>query len=129
MSNNLQTYIGLADCNGLSSFMEDPIINSRLAVSIFGEKEAKEKEKQRSAMLNGMQMSAYYNSHRRTVVYQAKVTSDVADEIKELLANGGILDALIVLKDKAKEIGLLQGVPNAKKFWEQIPNPDLDPFG
>jgi hypothetical protein len=38
------------------------------------------------------------------------------------------LEALIVLKSQASEIGLLQGVPNAKKYWEQIPNPDLDPF-
>jgi uncharacterized protein (DUF2252 family) len=128
MNTNLETYIGLADCHGLSSFLEDPVINTRLMVSIFGEEEAKVKEKQRSSMLHGMQLSAYHNNQRRTVVYQAKVTKEVADEIKELMQDGEILDALIVLKDRATEIGLLQGVPNAKKFWEQIPNPDLDPF-
>ena len=129
MNNNLETYIGLADCHGLSSFLEDPIVNSgRMAVSIFGEEGAKEKEKQRNSMLHGMQLSAYHNNQRRTVVYQAKVTTEVADEIKELMKDGEILDALIVLKDRNTEISLLQGVPNAKKFWEQIPNPDLDPF-
>lgn len=128
MNTNLETYIGLADCHGLSSFLEDPVINTRLMVSIFGEEEAKEKEKQRNAMLHGMQLSAYHNNQRRTVVYQAKVTKEVADEIKELMQDGEILDALIVLKDRNTQIALLQGVPNAKKFWEQIPNPDLDPF-
>lgn len=127
MSTNLETYIGLADCHGLSSFIEDTI-NPRLMVSIFGEEEAKEKEKQRNAMLHGMQLSAYHNNQRRTVVYQAKVTKEVADEIKELMQDGENLDALIVLKDRNTQIALLQGVPNAKKFWEQIPNPDLDPF-
>jgi S1-C subfamily serine protease len=127
MNTNLETYIGLADCHGLSSFIEDTI-NPRLMVSIFGEEEAKEKEKQRNAMLHGMQLSAYHNNQRRTVVYQAKVTKEVADEIKELMQDGEILDALIVLKDRNTQIALLQGVPNAKKFWEQIPNPDLDPF-
>ena len=75
-----------------------------------------------------MQMSATANAQRRTVVYQAKVTSEVADEIEDLMKDGENLDALILLKSKANEIGLLQGVPNAKKFWEQIPNPDFDPF-
>jgi S1-C subfamily serine protease len=128
MNTNLETYIGLADCHGLSSFLEDLVINARIMVSIFGEEEAKEKEKKRNSMIHGMQLSAYHNNQRRTVVYQAKVTKEVADEIKELMKDGENLDALIVLKDRATEIGLLQGVPNAKKFWEQIPNPDLDPF-
>jgi S1-C subfamily serine protease len=130
MNKNLETYIGLADCHGLSSFLEDslPSTSSFTNTLLFGGEESEEMTKKRSAMLHGMQLSAYHNNQRRTVVYQAKVTKEVADEIKELMQDGEILDALIVLKDRATEIGLLQGVPNAKKFWEQIPNPDLDPF-
>lgn len=124
-------FIGLADCHGLSSFLPDPQINQTKLTNIiiFGEEEAQEKDKQRNSMLHGMQMSAYYNAQRRTVVYQAKVLPEVAEEIQSLMKEGENLQALIVLKSQASEIGLLQGVPNAKKYWEQIPNPDLDPFG
>ena len=130
MNNNLETYIGLADCHGLSSFIEDTEVSKRSFTNslLFGEEEAEDRNKQRSAMLHGMQLSAYHNNQRRTVVYQAIVTKEVADEIKELMKDGDNLDALIVLKDRNTQIALLQGVPNAKKFWEQIPNPDLDPF-
>jgi len=128
---NFEFFLGLADCHGLSSFLPDPQLNQTKLTNIiiFGEEDAKEKDKQRNSMLHGMQMSAYYNAQRRTVVYQAKVLPEVAKEIKELMAKGENLEALIVLKAKASEIALLQGVPNAKKYWEQIPNPDYDPFG
>ena len=126
----LETYLGLADCHGLVSFIPDPVVgkHSFTDILIFGEDDADKNKKERNDMVNGMYMSAYHNSQRRTVVYQAKVTHEVANEIKELLADGENIDALIVLKDRNNEIGILQGLPNAKKFWEQIPNPDLDPF-
>lgn len=120
----------MADCHGLVSFLPDPVVGkySFTDILMFGEEDADKNKKERNALVNGMYMSAYHNAQRRTVVYQAKVTSEVAEEIKELMEAGENIDALIVLKDRNNEIGILQGLPNAKKFWDQIPNPSLDPF-
>jgi len=123
------TYIGLADCNGLSSFIPEISqgMGKRFNKIIFGDK-SEDEQKKLQAMLHGMYMSAQANPQRWTVAYQAKVTPEVADEINELMKEGEIVDALITLKTKASEIGLL-GTPNSKKFWERIPDPSLDPFG
>lgn len=123
------TYIGLADCNGLSSFIPEVSHGKgkRFNRIIFGDKSEDEQKKLKS-MLHGMYMSAQANAQRWTVAYQAKVTSEVADEINKLMEEGEIIDALITLKTKASEIGLMQ-TPNSKKFWERIPDPSLDPFG
>ena len=123
------TYIGLADCNGLSSFIPDYTQGKGVRFNrMFLGNKAEDKVKELQSMLHGMYMSAQANPQRWTVAYQAKVTAEVADEINELMKEGEIIDALITLKTKASEIGLL-GTPNSKKFWERIPDPSLDPFG
>ena len=123
------TYIGLADCNGLSSFIPEVSQGKgkRFNKIIFGD-QSEDEQKKLQTMFHGMYMSAQANSQRWTVAYQAKVTAEVADEINELMKEGEIIDALITLKTKASEIGLMQ-TPNSKKFWERIPDPSLDPFG
>jgi hypothetical protein len=125
-----QTYYGLADCHGLSSFILDPMhgMSSRMMGTIMGETGGADKEKEKKTMINGMYMSAHANPQRRTVVYEAKVSPDMAAMIEELLGEGENLEALVLLKSGASQISIVQGLPNAKKFWEQIPNPDLDPF-
>ena len=125
-----QIYYGLADCHGLSSFILDPMhgMSSRMMGTILGETGVSDREKEKKTMINGMYMSAYANAQRRTAVYEAKVSPDMAAMIEELLEEGENLEALVLLKSSASQIALVQGLPNSKKFWEQIPNPDLDPF-
>lgn len=125
-----QTYYGLADCHGLSSLILDPMhgMGSRMMGTIMGEEGGSDKEKEKRAMINGMYMAAYANAQRRTVVYEAKLSPSVAQEIEDLLRQGENIEALLLLKSSASQVGIVQGLPNAKKFWDQIPNPDLDPF-
>lgn len=103
-------------------------MGSRMMGTIMGEVEGSAKEGEKKAMINGMYMAAYHNAQRRTVVYEAKLSPSVAQEIEDLLDAGENIEALLLLKSSASQVGLVQGLPNAKKFWEQIPNPDLDPF-
>jgi ribosome biogenesis SPOUT family RNA methylase Rps3 len=103
-------------------------MSSRMMGTILGDTGVSDREKEKKTMINGMYMSAYANAQRRTVVYEAKVSPDTAAMIEELLKEGENLEALVLLKSSTSQISIVQGLPNAKKFWEQIPNPDLDPF-
>ena len=128
------TYYGMASANGLESFFQDQNatintgtkLGSRFGDMIFGEEENQEMSEETKRMLGGMTMAAHANMHRRSVVYRAKVTQELADLINETMKRNPEY-ALELLKKHASEIALAQ-TPNAKKFWEQIPNPILDPF-
>jgi hypothetical protein len=69
------------------------------------------------------------NTHKHTVVYQAKLPKDAADVIQRLHTSGQNEDALIMIKQWAEEIKLARlGGANAEKRWNSIPNPKLDPM-
>src|SRR5574343_8705 len=123
------TYYGMASCNGLESIIKDEDsvnkftkLGSRFGDMIFGEEENKQMSNKIKMMIGGMTMSAQFNPHRRSVVYRAVLSSEDAEEIQDMLREDPVT-ALLLLKSQAKEIALAQ-TPNAKKFWEQIPNPE-----
>ena len=117
----------MASANGLESFLMDKTYgrSSRFTDSIFGEEQSKAIGDEMKGMINGMYMAAMANMQRRSVVYRAKVTPELAQKIEDLL-NEDPIEALLLLKSEAIEIALVKGLPNAEKFWGQIPNPDLD---
>ena len=116
-------YYGLASANGLESFIKDKTLGrGALFARLFPEAEKWNDEI--SHMIAGMVMSARANPQRYSVVYRARV----AEEVQALLDEGDPKSALIVLKERASEIALAQGVPGAKRMWERIPDSSLDPF-
>lgn len=125
-------YFGMASANGMESFIRNTYTfgrGNRFATLIGKtDEEYANDEKEYQRMLSGMFMNAQANAHRRSVAWQAKLEQEVADEIQDLMDSGDYEEALLVLKEKAIEIGLMK-TPNSSKFWEQIPNPDLDAFG
>ena len=128
-----RTYYGLASANGIESFLLNTYTfgrGQRFATMIAGgdEKEAESMNKEYQTQLNGMYMAAQANAHRRTVVYEAEIPKEAAEIIEDMMKSGLHVEALNILKSSATKIGILR-TPNAKKFWEQIPNPELDPFG
>ena len=121
-------YYGLASANGLESFIKDKTLGrGALFARLFPETEGWNDEISR--MIAGMVMSARANPQRYSVVYRARVTEEVAEEVQALLDEGDPESALIVLKERASEIALAQGVPGAKRMCERIPDSSLDPFG
>ena len=122
----------MASANGLESFIQNTYTfgRSHRFSTMIGktEEEHDNDEKNYKRMLHGMSMNAHANAHRRSVAWQAKLEPEVAEEIQALMDSGEYIDALLILKEKSIEVGLLK-TPNSNKFWEQIPNPDLDAFG
>lgn len=112
-------YIGIADCHGIESFTPARQYNA--------EEEAFTMNNQAVAF---MSMRANANAQRHAVVFKVKVSSEVADEIFDLIDQGEYADALTYLKDNADEVALAKigGGISAEKNWNKIPNPDLDPF-
>lgn len=128
-----RTYYGLASANGLESFLLNTYTfgrGQRFATMIAGgdQEKAEEMNKDYQTQLNGMFLAAQANAHRRTVVYEAEVPKEAAEIIEDMMKSGLNVEALNILKSSATKIGLLR-TPSAKKFWDQIPNPELDPFG
>lgn len=125
-------YFGMASANGMESFIPNTYTfgRSKRFSTMIGktEEEHDNDEKEYQRMLHGMFMNAQANAHRRSVAWQAKLEPEVAEEIQALMDSGDYEEALLVLKEKATEVGVMK-TPNSKKFWEQIPNPDLDAFG
>lgn len=111
-------YIGIADCHGLESFIPAKKFNAE-----------EESFTMNNSAVAFMKMRADANRQRHAVVYKAKVSGDDSDEIERLMADGQYAEALIFLKDNAREVGLIKsGMGNAEKSWNMIPNPDLDPY-
>lgn len=128
-----RTYYGLASANGLESFLLNTYTfgqGQRFLTILSGgdAKKAESKNKEYQTQLNGMFLAAQANAHRRTVVYEAEVPKEAAEIIEDMMNRGLNVEALNILKTSATKIGLLR-TPSAKKFWDQIPNPELDPFG
>lgn len=128
-----EVYYGMASCNGLESFLPDESgmattakAGSWFGDAIFGEENHDAKKKEFNGMINMMCMAAQANMQRRSVVFRATVSPELAKEIKALYRRDPEA-ALILMKEEAKEIALARA-PSAKKFWDDIPNPKLDPM-
>ena len=124
------SYYGMASANGLESFILDETYGRSVLFSkILHGKDAQSVSDRMSNMVSDMVMAARANPQRWSVVFRAKISPEDAEEVKGLLDSGDAVAALLALKAHATEIALAQGVPGAKRMWEKIPNPDIDPFG
>jgi hypothetical protein len=74
-----------------------------------------------------MALTVNANRQRHSVLYMVDLNIEDVREIKNLIDEGDAEEALIVLKEKAKSINIMQS-PGAEKSWKLIPNTDLDPF-
>jgi hypothetical protein len=129
-------YYGIADCHGIESFIKEPDLQraermdklKTLGLSDKGGEEEPEK-KAYGGNLGMMMMRCKFNSQRHPVVYRVKLSDDMANMVEEMIADGDYADALIALKDYAEEVQIARGQgTNPEKMWNNIPNPDLDPF-
>jgi hypothetical protein len=128
-------WVGLADCNGIESFIKEPDMSDaddadRLAELGLDEPGAGNKlRKGWSNQVGMLQMRARANSQRQAVVYRVKLNPEDADQIESMLTDGEYIEALSLLKEVALETQIARGTGiNAEKAWSMIPNPDLDPF-
>ncbi len=128
-------WVGLADCNGVDSFIKEPDMSDaddadRLAELGLEEIGAGNKmRKGWSNQVSMLQMRARANSQRHAVVYRVKLNTEDSDQIEELLSDGEYIDALNMIKQAALETQIARGTGiNAERAWSMIPNPDLDPF-
>ena len=126
-------YYGLASANGLESFLKDENnlntqtkLGNRFGNMIFGEEANAKISSEFENVLGMMAMTARANAHRRNVVYRATMSPDVAEVIEDILSKDPI-EALKLLKAGSTKIELAR-IPHAEKFWNQIPNKDLDPY-
>ncbi len=103
----MNTYIGIADCHGIESFL--PM-------------EGNEKQ------LGFLVMRASLNRQRHALVYQVEMDETQSEIFKAVLADGDYLKACDMLHDPAfiETVGVEQSMLSS---WEMIPNPRLDPYG
>jgi len=128
-------WIGLADCNGIESFIQEPDMSDaddadRLAeLGLDKPGAGNEMRKDWSNTVSMLQMRARTNSQRHAVVYRVKLNTEDSDQIEELLRDSEYTTALDILKREALVTQLARGTGvNSEKAWNMIPNPDLDPF-
>ncbi len=127
---SLVKYWGIADCNGLQSFIK---ISQALQAKLVWDKfsgitfDSEVESQNLNSSMHGAVMSCRHNSQRHSVVYKIEIEESDAKEIEiEMKTNS--ISALMLVKAKSKEIALAKDVPGAKGMWDKIPNPDLDPF-
>jgi hypothetical protein len=108
-------YYGIASANGIESF---------LPVLFRGESEGFTADPRELSL---MALTVNANRQRHSVLYMVDLNIEDVREIKNLIDKGDADEALIVLKEKAKSINIMQS-PGAEKSWNLIPNTDLDPF-
>ena len=119
-------FYGLADANGIESFVEDLDI---MASDVFlSDEDKKAKNSQQFAMC----LRAQANQQRHAVVYRVLLDTEDSDVVESLIKDSKFTDALTLVKEKAKEVQLgTYGTTKraAEKNWNMIPNPSLDPHG
>ena len=106
MSEDKKTFVGIADCYGLESFL--PI-------------EGNEDK------LGFLVMRASANRHRHALVYQVELDEKQQSVIEQTLEEEKYILACQILHDPAfiDNVGVEQSMLNS---WEMIPNPRLDPY-
>jgi hypothetical protein len=108
-------YYGIASSNGIESFLPVPF---RAETESFS---ADPRE------LSLMALTVNANRQRHSVLYMVDLSREDSKEISQMFNDGDAEGALILLKEKAKSISIMQS-PGAEKSWNLIPNKDLDPF-
>lgn len=111
-------YVGIADAHGLESFVGLDALNAESLLT-------NQKRNKGNALSQVLFLRAQANRHRHAVVYRVELDSKSAVRIGELLEDSRFKDALIVLKQVAKNVKLGQHMQNS---WALIPNDILDPW-
>lgn len=129
-------YVGLADCHGIESFLEEPDMSDAddlermtdLGFDGYAE-EANKIRKGWSQQVAMLKLRANANGQRFPVVYRAQVKKSDADVIEDLMDKGEYANALNYLKSTALDVQAAKvGGINPEKAWNKIPNPELDPY-
>lgn len=118
-------FYGLADCHGVESFVHD--LDDSSAALFLNNKDSKEKNSKQFAMC----LRAQANQQRHAVVYRAAIPQSRIAIIESYIENGDYAGALNEIKSCYTEIMLgTYGTTKAeaKRNWEKIPNPRLDPY-
>ena len=107
MMSEKKTFVGIADCYGVESFL--PM-------------EGNEKQ------LGFLVMRANANRHRHALVYQVELDEKQQSIMEKTLEEGNYILACQILHDPAfiDNVGVEQAMLDS---WEMIPNPRLDPYG
>ena len=109
MSENKKTFVGIADCYGLESFLPMEGNEDKLGFLV---------------------MRASANRHRHALVYQVELSPKQADTIAQMMNDGKYILACSSLHDHSFLQDSPIGVENEMvESWELIPNPRLDPYG
>ena len=117
-------YWGMADCHGLSSFIEAP--HEGWNEWGGGDTGSQEVEAMKEGIAGAI-MSARANPQRWTVVYKAEVRVTDAEILEEILKINSF-EALKCLKKCAVKVQIAKtGGVNTTRLWEAIPNHKLDP--
>ena len=106
MMSGKKTFVGIADCYGVESFL--PM-------------EGNEKQ------LGFLVMRANANRHRHALVYQVELDEKQQSIIEKTLEEGNYILPCQILHDPAfiDNVGVEQAMLES---WEMIPNPRLDPY-
>ena len=116
----MKTYFGLADCNGIESFLSaDELSQADMLEALDGKA-----SHTFNAKLNILFWRARANEQRHPVIYMVKVTDKVIKSMDTLLKDGKYIEALNYLKEAALEVQIQKGM---EKRWNKIPNPELEP--
>ena len=94
----MKTFIGIADCKGVESFLELEGNEDKLGFLL---------------------MRASANRHRHALVYQVEMDEDQELIFKAVLERGEYIPVFI------ENVGVEQSMLNS---WDMIPNPRLDPY-
>lgn len=128
----METYYGLADCHGIESFMCEKDFTTRAMLNRLKNDGSTPRRKEEAqyelrVALAQLEWRARANYQRHATIYQAILTKEHAREIQNLLNAQKFVEALLYLKEHAKEIHL----PKDKllsHLWKTIPNHEIDPF-
>lgn len=102
MTKDLGTYVGIADCYGIESFVKKGNVDEGI-----------------------LMIRAMANRHRHSVLYRATLNKKDVETIKKLLKKEEFERALLHLKKSAVKIEIAKGMEHSFRL---IPNPELDPY-
>ena len=131
-----QWYYGVADCNGLESFVHEPLSQDwqdsdqlfDLGLMPVDSSEDPEKRKYNKT-IGMMKLRAQASIQRHPVIYRVKLRPEDARTIRDMYEDQEYEEALKYMKDNALIVQLARGIGvNPERTWHRLPDPSLDPM-
>ena len=131
-----QWYYGVADCNGLESFVHEPFSQDwqdsdqlfDLGLTPADSSEDPEKRKY-NKNLGMMKLRAQANIQRHPVIFRVKLRPTDGAAVRNMYEDQDYEEALKYMKDNALAVQLARGIgTNPERTWNRIPDPSLDPM-